>query len=83
MVTVTLFPCPEGVTVNGEDCNITCTESVNLLSLRDLSLGESHNILKAFFLHYVQRSAKVFVRGCKKFVVALAYLFCLALLGSC
>ena len=31
----------------------------------------------------VQRSAKVFVRGCEKFVIALAYLFCLALVGSC
>ena len=32
---------------------------------------------------HVQRSAKVFVRGCEKFVIALAYLFCLALVGSC
>ena len=31
----------------------------------------------------VQRSAKVFVRGCEKFVTALAYLFCLAVAGSC
>ena len=31
----------------------------------------------------IQRSAKVFVRGCEKFVIALAYLFCLALVGSC
>ena len=31
----------------------------------------------------VQRSAKVFVRGCEKFVIALAYLFCPALPGSC
>ena len=34
---------------------------------------------------YLQRSAKVFVCGCEKFVIALAYLFCLALglwLGS-
>ena len=31
----------------------------------------------------VQRSAKLFVRGCEKFVIALAYLFCLALVGSC
>ena len=31
----------------------------------------------------IQRSAKVFVRGCEKFVSALAYLFCLALVGSC
>ena len=31
----------------------------------------------------LQRSAKVFVRGCEKFVIALAYLFCLALVGSC
>ena len=31
----------------------------------------------------VQRSAKRFVRGCEKFVSALAYLFCLALPGSC
>ena len=32
---------------------------------------------------HVQRSAKVFVRGCEKFVPALAYLLCLALPGSC
>ena len=31
----------------------------------------------------VQRSAKEFVRGCEKFVIALDYLFCLALVGSC
>ena len=31
----------------------------------------------------IQRSAKVFVRGREKFVTALAYLFCLALVGSC
>ena len=31
----------------------------------------------------LQRLAKVFVCGCKKFVPALAYLFCLALPGSC
>ena len=33
--------------------------------------------------YIIQRSAKVFVRRCEKFVTALAYLFCLALLGSC
>ena len=31
----------------------------------------------------LQRSAKVFVHGCKKFVIALACLFCLALPESC
>ena len=35
------------------------------------------------YRHDVQRSAKVFVRGCEKFVIALAYLFCLALPWSC
>ena len=25
----------------------------------------------------------MFVRGCEKFVIALAYMFCLALVGSC
>ena len=35
------------------------------------------------YYHYVQRTAKVFVCGCEKFVIALAYLFCLALVGSC
>ena len=34
-------------------------------------------------MNSIQRSAKVFVRGCEKFVIALAYLFCLALVGSC
>ena len=36
-----------------------------------------------FLLEYLQRSAKVFVRGCEKFVLALPYLFCPALPGSC
>ena len=31
----------------------------------------------------IQRSAKRLVRGCEKFVLALAYLFCLPLPGSC
>ena len=31
----------------------------------------------------IQRSAKRLVRGCEKFVPSLAYLFCLALPGSC
>ena len=31
----------------------------------------------------VQRSAKKFVRGCERFIRALAYLICLALPGSC
>ena len=36
------------------------------------------------FLHrIIQRSAKVFVLGCEKFVPALAHLFCPALPGSC
>ena len=32
---------------------------------------------------YIQISAKRLVRGCEKFVVALAYVFCLPLPGSC
>ena len=32
---------------------------------------------------HVQSSQIRFVRGCEKFVLALAYLFCLALLGAC
>ena len=32
---------------------------------------------------HVQSSQKWFAHGCEKFVPALAYLFCLALLGSC
>ena len=36
-----------------------------------------------FMAKGVQRSAKDLVRGCEKFVPALAYLFCLALPGSC
>ena len=39
--------------------------------------------LKNYLVSSIQRSAKVFVRGCEKFVIALAYLFCLALVGSC
>ena len=31
----------------------------------------------------VQRSAKRLVRGCERFVPALAYLFCLTLTGAC
>ena len=34
-------------------------------------------------IEHLQRSAKVFVRGCEKFVIALAYLLCMPLLGSC
>ena len=34
-------------------------------------------------ISYIQRLAKRLVRGCEKFVSALAYLFCLALPGSC
>ena len=33
--------------------------------------------------NYIQRSQKWFVRGCEKFVLALAYLSCPALPGSC
>ena len=32
---------------------------------------------------HVQRSAKKMIRGCEKFVLALAHLFCPALPGSC
>ena len=35
------------------------------------------------YIILLQRSAKVFVHGCEKFVTALAYLFCLAMPGSC
>ena len=31
----------------------------------------------------LQRSAKQMVSGCEKFVIALVYMFCLALPGSC
>ena len=41
-----------------------------------------HNTIILYVLR-VQRSAKMFVRGCEKFVPALAYLFCPALPGSC
>ena len=34
-------------------------------------------------LYFVRRSQKWFVRGCEKFVPALAYLLCPALPGSC
>ena len=34
-------------------------------------------------MYVVQSSQKMFVRGCEKFLPALAYLFCLALPGSC
>ena len=43
----------------------------------------SCNHLQTFFLGSVQRSAKRIVCGFKKFVSALAFLFCLALTGSC
>ena len=41
MVTVTLFPCPEGVTVSGEDCNNP--EDVHVRGVADCaqSLGEA------------------------------------------
>ena len=34
-------------------------------------------------MNAVQRSAKRLVRGCEKFLLAPAYLFCLVLPGSC
>ena len=45
-------------------------------------------VLGTSFLHnslqeVLHRSAKRLVRGCEKFVVALAYVFCLPLPGSC
>ena len=53
-----------------------------------LLLCEDINSAKLLFYcsllkFHVQRSAKVFVRGCEKFHPALAYLFCQALPGSC
>ena len=39
--------------------------------------------ISRFSTDTVQRLAKRLVRGCEKFVPALAYLFCLALHGSC
>ena len=40
------------------------------------------SLLKSLIIK-VQRSAKRLVRGCEKYVPALAYLLCLALPGSC
>ena len=42
-----------------------------------------HPLYLAYCETIVQRSAKRFVRGCEKFVTALAYRFCLALAVSC
>ena len=43
----------------------------------------TENIIGISSFYNLQRSAKAFVRGCKKFVPALTYLFCPALPGSC
>ena len=45
----------------------------------------SCNHVQAFFwaLYNIQGSAKRLVRGCEKFILALASHFCLALPGSC
>ena len=40
------------------------------------------SLISDYFGVVVQRSAKVFVRGCEKFVLPLAYMFCPALPGS-
>ena len=56
-----------------------------------LGINQPLNLLETlsfqnFVVHVacpVQRSAKVFVHGCEKFVPALAYLFCPVLPGSC
>ena len=44
--------------------------------------GKEEKPSKRNNLRDIQRSAKVFVRGCEKFVSALAYLFCPTLPGS-
>ena len=55
------------------------------LYLRDVSLvaKTGNRVNRDIYPIHIQRSDKVFVHGCEKFVPALAYLFCLALPGSC
>ena len=53
------------------------------ISLSRDSLYRVFNQLADWGLVDIQRSAKVFVRGCEKFVLALAYLYCPVLPGSC
>ena len=53
------------------------------LSLHSEASHATYDIYCGLPLYYIQRSAKVFVRGCEKFIPALAYLFCPALPGSC
>ena len=48
-----------------------------------ISVESQFQIHWLFVPRIIQRSAKRLVRGCEKFVPALAYLFCLALPGSC
>ena len=50
------------------------TWSFNLVEKDLCHLGK---FLMVYIWYSIQRSAKVFVRGCEKFVTALAYLFCL------
>ena len=47
------------------------------------SQSSQFHLLLCTLLCSLQRLAQVFVHGCEKFVIALAYLFCPALVGSC
>ena len=53
------------------------------VSVRIPNLDGAQTTNYRYNLGILQRSAKRLVRGCKKFVPALAYLFCLPLPGSC
>ena len=73
-----------------------CSREINMIYLLDtliqisvsslsglLAIGGVNLLIWCETAILIQRSAKVFVRGCEKLVIALAYLFCLALVGSC
>ena len=52
--------------------------------INDVRIGRGDGVAKKKInVHYIQILAKRFVRGCEKFVPALAYLFCMPLPGSC
>ena len=66
-----------------ERCIETRAPISSFINRFQILLESCHQLLGLILGLIVQRSAKVFVRDCEKFAIALAYLFCLALACSC
>ena len=65
------------------ECCVMSADSSFSPSSKESEVQPYNHCLRHNFIHQVQRGDLSFVRGLVKFLLALAYLFCLALLGSC